>query len=109
MGGVAAPGGEGSLWRHNVARAGVGDQEGDGLAGAIGQGGCAGADVIVSAGIDDGTVTRGIAVQVGIDTALHGGKRSGLIGINGSDLPVADYVFQYPIAILERTPIVEHL
>src|SRR5262245_20448214 len=50
-------------------------------------------------GVEDNAVAGGVAVQVGVDTALDVGPLTHFIGINGSDLPVANHILHEPIGM----------
>ena len=95
---------------HDVARVGVIGNIGDDVAtradlpGRIVPG-YAAAEVCGPGWVDDGAVSRAIAVQVGIDAALHGGELRRLKRVGAANVPVAHYVFHKPFAVLERLEI----
>ena len=59
------------------------------------------------AGIEDGAVTGGIAVSVGVNVALNRRILRRFKGVDGRELPVADQVLHGPVGVLEERQIVD--
>ena len=59
-------------------------------------------------GIDDGSITRRVNIEVGVSIRLYSNPLSRFKRIHGAELPVADYVFHEPVPIPEDGRVIDH-